>query len=87
VELAFLVADSSVLCANRPHKRLLLLTGQKLEKMRQRMQQHVRLSTVEVGAGKKVGADHLQTVAADLSLPSIMAAVSIACSITGIWLL
>ena len=51
------------------------------------MKQHVWPSTVQVRSCQEVSTDHLQAVAAGFVAADIMAAVSIACSITGIWLL
>ena len=62
-----------------------LLPGQELEELPDRAQQYFRIPVVQVRSRQKVRTDHLQTIAA--TVPNIRAAVSIACSMTGIWLL
>jgi hypothetical protein len=63
-----------------------LLFGQKPEESRHREQQHLRISVVQVGPGQKLRADHFQAVASRAVASRISDAVSIARSMTSIWL-
>ena len=51
------------------------------------MQENLWAIAVHRGPGKEIRTDHFQAVARDLSDRSIKAAVSMACSMTGTWLL
>jgi len=64
----------------------LQVAWEKTKEPRDREQQRLRISVVQIRSSQEVCADHLKAVASRSVAASIRAAVSIARSMTGIWL-